>query len=218
MAVSPRFDSTISGPPRHRKSFPRLAKTASSLWYLARLAAIAGLLASGSAVPGVGATTGKAVAAQSASLAGQLLVAKPELRDPRFSRTVVYIVHHDTGGAMGLILNRPIGDASLSELLEQAGVEGKSVNGQIRVHFGGPVEPARGFVLHTADYKIEDTQVVKDGIAVTARDSPRHWHRDRPAQEFLRAGLCRLGLRPDRGRNQGRVLGDRAGRQSARVR
>ena len=169
MAVSPRFDSTISGPPRHRKSFPRLAKTASSLWYLARLAAIAGLLASGSAVPGVGATTGKAVAAQSASLAGQLLVAKPELRDPRFSRTVVYIVHHDASGAMGLILNRPIGEASLSELLEQAGVEGKSVNGKIRVHFGGPVEAPRGFVLHTADYKIDGTQVVKDGIAVTAR-------------------------------------------------
>jgi putative transcriptional regulator len=70
---------------------------------------------------------------------------------------------------MGLILNRPIGEASLSELLEQAGVEGKSVNGKIRVHFGGPVEAPRGFVLHTADYKIEGTQVVKDRIAVTAR-------------------------------------------------
>jgi putative transcriptional regulator len=169
MAGSPQFDSSISVPPRQRKSFPRLAKTASSLWYLARLAAIAGLLASGSGIAGVGVTTGIAIAAQSASLAGQLLVARPELRDPRFSRTVVYIVHHDAGGAMGLILNRPIGEASLSELLEQAGVEGKSVNGKIRVHFGGPVEAPRGFVLHTADYKIDGTQVVKDGIAVTAR-------------------------------------------------
>jgi putative transcriptional regulator len=169
MAVSPQFGSNISGPPWQRRSLPRLAKTASSLWYLARLAAIAGLLASGSGAPGVGATTGIATVAQPASLAGQLLVAKPELRDPRFSRTVVYIVHHDTGGAMGLILNRPIGEASLSELLEQAGVEGTGVNGEIRVHFGGPVEPGRGFLLHTADYKIEGTQVVKDGIAMTAR-------------------------------------------------
>jgi putative transcriptional regulator len=133
------------------------------------LAAIAGLLASGSGVTGVDTTSGFAVAAQPASLAGQLLVARPELRDPRFSHTVVYIVRHDAGGAMGLILNRPIGEASLSELLEQAGLEGKSVDGKIRVHFGGPVEAPRGFVLHTADYKIDGTQVVKDGIAVTAR-------------------------------------------------
>jgi len=169
MAVSPQFGSTISGPPWQRGNFPRLAKTASSLWYLARLTAIAGLLASGPGLQDIGATTGKAVAAQSASLAGKLLVARPELRDPPFSRTVVYIVHHDARGAMGLILNRPIGEASLSELLERAGVEDKSVIGKIRVHFGGPVEAPRGFVLHTADYKIDGTQVVKDGIAVTAR-------------------------------------------------
>ena len=110
-----------------------------------------------------------ALAAQSATLAGQLLVARTELQDPRFVRSVIYIVHHDAGGAMGLILNRPIGEASLSELLERAGVEGTGVNGEIRVHFGGPVEPGRGFVLHTADYKVEGTQVVKDGIAMTAR-------------------------------------------------
>ena len=166
MAVSPQFDSTISGPPWQRRSLPCLAKTVSPWRYLAGLAAIAGLLASGL---GVGATTGFAVAAQSAGLAGRLLVARPDLRDPRFSRTVVYVVHHDAGGAMGLILNRPIGEASLSELLEQAGVEGKSVNGKIRVHFGGPVGTPRGFVLHTADYKIDGTEVVKDGIAVTAQ-------------------------------------------------
>ena len=169
MAVSPQFGSNISGAPWQRRGVHRLAKIVSPLWYLAALAAIAGLLASGSSATGVGATTGKAVAAQSATLTGQLLVARTELRDPRFIRTVVYLVHHDAGGAMGLILNRPIGEASLSELLEQAGVEGTSVNGKIRVHFGGPVEAPRGFVLHTADYKIDGTQVVKDGIAVTAR-------------------------------------------------
>ena len=115
-----------------------------------------------------------ALAAQPAALTGQLLVARPELRDPRFLRSVVYLVHHDAGGAMGLILNRPIGEASLSELLEGAGGEGTGVNGEIRVHFGGPVEPGRGFVLHTADYQIEGTQVVKDGIAVTARPEILH--------------------------------------------
>ena len=110
-----------------------------------------------------------AAAPQRVTLAGQLLVARDELRDPRFVRSVIYVVHHDSTGAMGLIINRPIGEAPLSELLEQAGLEGMGVKGKIRVHFGGPVEPRQGFVLHTADYNIEGTEVVKDGIAVTAR-------------------------------------------------
>ena len=174
MVVSAQPVSNIAEPPWRRRSVPRRAKTGSPLWSLAALAAIAGLLASGSGLPGAGATTGIAGVAQSASLAGRLLVARDELHDPRFIRTVVYIVHHDAGRAMGLILNRPIGEASLSELLDKAGVEGAGVNGEIRVHFGGPVEPGRGFVLHTADYKIEGTQVVKDGIAVTARPEILH--------------------------------------------
>jgi putative transcriptional regulator len=169
MVVSDQSSSSIAEPPWQRRSVPRLAKTGSPLRYLAGLAAIAGLLASGSGLRDIGTGTGMAVAAQPGTLAGQLLVARTELRDPRFIRTVVYLVHHDAGGAMGLILNRPIGEASLSELLERAGVKGTGVNGEIRVHFGGPVEPGRGFVLHTADYKIEGTQVVKDGIGVTAR-------------------------------------------------
>ncbi len=169
MAVSPQSDSNLSGPPGQRRGGPRRAEPGSPLGYLAGLAALAGLLASGSGLPGVGAQTGSAGVAQAAGLAGRLLVARTELQDPRFSRTVVYIVHHDAGGAMGLIVNRPIGEAALAELLERLGGDGQGVTGAIRVHFGGPVEPAGGFVLHTADYHIEGTQVVKDGIAVTAR-------------------------------------------------
>jgi len=169
MVVSAQSSSNFPEPPWPRRSVPRLAKTGPPLWYLAGLAAIAGLLASGSGLRDIGVRTGMAVAAQPATLAGQLLVARTELRDPRFIRTVIYLVKHDVGGAMGLILNRPIGEASLSELLAQGGVEGTGVTGEIRVHFGGPVEPGRGFVLHTADYTIEGTQVVKDGIAVTSR-------------------------------------------------
>jgi putative transcriptional regulator len=124
-----------------------------------------------------------AAAAQSATLAGQLLVARTELRDPRFAYSVIYLLHHDANGAMGLILNRPVGEASLSELLKEAGLEGTGVKGKIRVHFGGPVDPGLGFVLHTADYKIEGTKVVKNGIAVTAQP------------EILRAMGTRTGPR-----------------------
>lgn len=146
---------------------PHLVKTGSLLRLLAGLAAIAGLLTSG--LPHAGVATGMTLAAQRPTLTGQLLVARDELRDPRFVRSVIYLIHHDATGAMGLILNRPVAEASLSDLLEQAGLESTGVKGEIRVHFGGPVEPGRGFVLHTTDFKIEGTKVVKNGIAVTAR-------------------------------------------------
>jgi len=117
------------------------------------------------------ATAGKPVPilAQSTSFAGQFLVATDELRDPRFVRTVVYMVRHDAGGAMGLIVNRPLGDAPLSDLLQRLGLNGKGVAGEILVHYGGPVDAGRGFILHTTDYKIESTHVIKGGIAITVQ-------------------------------------------------
>ena len=104
---------------------------------------------------------------RTASLAGQLLVATPEMGDPRFAETVIYMVKHDATGAQGLVLNRPLGEISLSTLLEQMGMEGEGANGSIRVHVGGPVEGLRAFVLHTADYAAEGTLIVKDGFAMT---------------------------------------------------
>jgi putative transcriptional regulator len=68
---------------------------------------------------------------------------------------------------MGLVVNRPIGEAPLAELLEGFGMEGNGAQGGIRLYYGGPVEPRRGFVLHTADYASGSTRVVKDGIALT---------------------------------------------------
>lgn len=147
----------------------RPVRVRSRLQYLASLTAIAGLMALGAGLTGTKASIGAAVAAEAAGLTGQFLVATDELQDPRFIRTVVYVVHHDAGGAMGLIVNRPIGDASLADLLERLGMEGKGINGEILVHFGGPVEPAQGYVLHTTDYATGGTQVVKDGIAVTSQ-------------------------------------------------
>lgn len=184
MLISANPGSTNAKRPCQRRRVSRPVKPGSLLWFLTTLAAIAGLLASGSGLPDAGATTRMpAATVKSATLAGQLLVAKDELRDPRFVRSVVYLIHHDATGAMGLILNRPVAEASLSELLEQAGLEGTGVKGVIRVHFGGPVEPGRGFVLHTTDYKIEDTKIVKNGIAVTAES------------EILRAIGTRTGPR-----------------------
>jgi putative transcriptional regulator len=102
------------------------------------------------------------------NLTGRFLVATPELRDPRFVRTVVYLVRHGAGGAMGLIVNRPIRSVPLTRLLDEIGMDTTGVQGEIRLHYGGPVEPGQGFVLHTSEYATDGTQVIAGGIAVTA--------------------------------------------------
>ncbi len=163
----PTFNTT--GPSRSRRYPYWPAKTNLLLWSLVFLITITGLSISGPGLPRVNASTRNGGIARSSTLAGQLLVAKPDLRDPRFVRSVVYIFEHDATGAMGLILNRPVREVSLAELLEQAGLDGTGVKGEIRLHFGGPVEPGKGFVLHTADYKTEGTKAVNNGIAVTTR-------------------------------------------------
>jgi putative transcriptional regulator len=137
------------------------------LRYLASLGTVALILAVASAVPGADGEKVAAVPPKADNLTGQLLVATAELRDPRFIRTVIYMVRHDAGGAMGLVVNRPMGDTPLAVLLEGLGMEGKGVHGEIRLHYGGPVDPRRGFVLHTTDYASENTRVVSDGIAIT---------------------------------------------------
>lgn len=102
------------------------------------------------------------------SLAGRLLVASPDIGDPRFSRTVILVVRHDAGGAFGLVVNRPHEEVSIPLLLARLGEEHEGVGGTIRVHYGGPVAPGRVFVLHTPDHRGEGTQVIADGIAMTA--------------------------------------------------
>jgi putative transcriptional regulator len=107
--------------------------------------------------------------APSASLAGQLLVALPELEDPRFTRTVIYMVKHDGRGATGLILNRPLGDIPIAVLLKQAGLPDPGAKGSVKLHVGGPVEPTRLSVLHSDDYKGPETTELAGGIAVSSQ-------------------------------------------------
>lgn len=101
------------------------------------------------------------------SLTGRLLVAAPEMRDPRFVESVIYMVSHDATGAMGLVVNRPIGEVSLVQLLERFGVAPEGAQGRILAHWGGPVEPGKGYVLHTPDYSTEGTIVVRGKAALT---------------------------------------------------
>jgi putative transcriptional regulator len=101
------------------------------------------------------------------SLAGQMLVASPTMRDPRFARTVILMVRHDKDGAMGLVINRPVGERPFAELLKAFGESAPEVSGRMRVFLGGPVQPELGFVLHSAEYRRPETVAVGPSMAMT---------------------------------------------------
>ncbi len=102
------------------------------------------------------------------SLIGQLLVAMPGMRDPRFAKSVVYMCAHSAEGAMGLVLNRTLDTLTFADLLEQLGIASSENQRAIKVHFGGPVETGRGFVLHSPDYKQDGTLIVASEVSLTA--------------------------------------------------
>jgi putative transcriptional regulator len=101
-------------------------------------------------------------------LTGQLLIAMPAMQDPRFTQSVIYMCAHTPDGAMGLIINRPVVKPTFGDLLKQLKVEPHPPNRRIRLCAGGPVENARGFVLHTIDWVGEGSLRVNDAFALTA--------------------------------------------------
>src|SRR5215213_5159868 len=103
------------------------------------------------------------------SLTGQLLIAMPQMLDPRFARSVVYVcAHSEDEGAMGLVINKLFEAVTMDELFSHLKLDPGQAARSRPVHSGGPVEPRRGFVLHTTDYREDATLVVDDGIGVTA--------------------------------------------------
>ena len=101
-------------------------------------------------------------------LSGKFLIAMPDMGDPRFAGAVIYVCSHSEDGAMGLIVNKPNPDLRFGKLLEQMKISKSPACRDIRVHFGGPVERARGFVLHSMDYTSDgNTMEVEDGIGMT---------------------------------------------------
>jgi putative transcriptional regulator len=102
------------------------------------------------------------------SLTGRLLVAMPQMPDPRFARSVIFVCAHSAEGAMGLVVNRLVESLSFPALVEQLGLDRPADGDDTPVHFGGPVESSRGFVLHSADYVQDSTLLIDDKIALTA--------------------------------------------------
>lgn len=101
-------------------------------------------------------------------LTGQVLIAMPAMSDPRFSQSVIYVCAHTAEGAMGLVVNRPVVKPSFTDLLKQLKVQPSPPARDVRLCAGGPVENARGFVLHTNDWTGEGSLRVNADLALTA--------------------------------------------------
>lgn len=107
-------------------------------------------------------------------LTGKLLLATPVLQDPRFLRAVVLLCSHDHNGAMGIVINHSIESFDFRDLVGKMGIsfdyddknEGYS-NRNITVMGGGPVDPARGFLIHSDDFKEADTIIINESFGVT---------------------------------------------------
>ena len=103
------------------------------------------------------------------TLTGHLLIATPNMSDPRFHMAVIYICSHDDSGSMGIIINKSKGVMHLSDMLANIGIEGNVRVADTPVLSGGPVDIDRGFVLHSADYfKLNTSLKLSDTLNLTA--------------------------------------------------
>lgn len=101
-------------------------------------------------------------------LAGNVLIAMPSMGDERFERSVIFLCLHNAQGAMGIVLNRPLEQPSFADLLKQLEVAPTPPARSIELTSGGPMDNARGFVLHTDDWTGENSMRVDPGLALTA--------------------------------------------------
>src|SRR5437588_10639494 len=109
-------------------------------------------------------------------LDGQMLIAMPAMHDERFARSLIYVCAHSSEGAMGIVVNQPASNINFPDLLVQLEVipaadliQLPRRAGTVKVLKGGPVETGRGFVLHSADFFIENSTLpIDEGVCLTA--------------------------------------------------
>ncbi|MGA7534633.1 MAG: YqgE/AlgH family protein [Pseudolabrys sp.] len=102
------------------------------------------------------------------SLAGQLLIASPAIRDPHFDHAVILVVRHNNDGAMGIVINMPTEERPLANILEMVGEKDTNVTGKVQLFAGGPVQPELGFVIHSSDYRGPGTIDVNERVLMTS--------------------------------------------------
>jgi putative transcriptional regulator len=102
-------------------------------------------------------------------LQGSLIVATPQIIGSCFHRSVIYLFVHNEDGAMGVVVNQVVNSIKLKDVLKQLGIpSGKDLSPKHPVHFGGPVDPARGFVIHTPEYSLKETVRMENDVCLTS--------------------------------------------------
>ncbi|MBM3506918.1 MAG: hypothetical protein FJX64_04175 [Alphaproteobacteria bacterium] len=107
------------------------------------------------------------VPARPRDLVGRILVSAPSMADARFKDAVVYIARHDAQGAFGLVVNKPQGAGPLEQVLRAFRLRAQPTDARVTVYWGGPVEPGRGFVLHSTDYGLNGALMVAGNLAIS---------------------------------------------------
>ena len=101
------------------------------------------------------------------SVTGQLLIATA-INGPPFEHAVVLVAEHNKDGALGIVINQPLGLRPLAALLQAFGADASGVSGNVRLFIGGPVSPETGFVLHSAEYRADDTVDIDGRVALSS--------------------------------------------------
>lgn len=102
------------------------------------------------------------------SVTGQLLIATAALTGPPFEHAVILVAQHNKDGALGIVINQPLGQRPIASLLQAFGADAGGVSGNVRLFAGGPVDPEIGFVLHSADYHGDNTIDIDGRVALSS--------------------------------------------------
>lgn len=157
---------------------------------LSRLAAVLAAVLLMAAPSGGG--TVERVYGEPENVKGKLLVAHPDMVDPHFEKTVIFMIEHNEEGALGIVVNRVLGSAPAAEILNGLGIEANDADGELRLHLGGPVEPQVAFVVHSPDYSDTNSRAVTDTISVTSDAAILEAisHGKGPAKELIAIGYA----------------------------
>jgi len=100
------------------------------------------------------------------SLAGELLIATPDMREP-FDHAVILMAQHNRDGALGIVINHPLDSRPIAGLLQALGGDSSGITNSVRIFLGGPVDPNVAFVVHSADYHRDDTMDIDGHVALS---------------------------------------------------
>ena len=153
------------------------------------------------------------------SLAGELLIATPDMHEP-FDHAVILMAQHNRDGALGIVINHPLDSRPIAGLLQALGGDASGITNSVRIFLGGPVDPNVAFVVHSADYHRDDTMDIDGRVALSdAADVLRDIGLGKgPSKSLVALGYAGWGAVAARRGDRARRLGHGAGRSGAGVR